>query len=243
MKNLKSTVDSSQIRIGIIAGLLFVLMASHWLTSTDTEFLHAVHMLFRKLFFLPVILSALWFGLRGSLLTSTLITVLYLPYIYIAWHNDLYENIDQLAEIAMVWIGGTIFGILAQREKKQQEKLLKVHQGAVIALVSALDAREHDTQLHSLRVQAYALLLGKEFRMKKEDLLPLGQGALLHDIGKIGIPDHVLLKEGPLNDEEWDMMREHPEIGRNILTHANFLHSAIDIVYSHHEKFDLEFLI
>lgn len=208
------------------------------MTSTDVYFSHTVHMFFRKLFFIPAILAALWFGKQGALRTCAAITLLYLPYVYISWHGNFDENADQIADLATVWIAGALAGVLFQKEKTQQNMLLQTHESAIIALVNALDAREHDTQLHSLRVKAYAQRLGRELNMNDEELYSLGQGALLHDIGKIGIPDNILMKTGPLTDSEWARMREHPTIGRNILRHANFFDTAIDIVYSHHERFD-----
>ncbi len=225
-------------RAGIVAGIIFVLMVFHWTTSMDTYWQHAVHVLLRKLFYVPIILAAIWFDFFGIIATCAAITITYFPFIFIAWQGNVNENIDQLTELVVIWIGGILLGFLANHERKQQARLLHIHEGAVIALVNALDAREHDTQLHSLRVQAYAQRLGRKLNMSEKDMLALGQGALLHDIGKIGIPDSILLKEGPLDSDEWDLMREHPAIGKNILEHANFLQSATDVVYSHHERYD-----
>jgi putative nucleotidyltransferase with HDIG domain len=225
-------------RVAIVAGIITILMIFHWSTPMDTSWQHAAHVFLRKLFYVPVILAAIWFDFFGILTTCAVITVAYFPFIFIAWQGNINENIDQLTELLLIWLGGILLGYLAAHEKRQQERLLHIHEGAVVALVTALDAREHDTQLHSLRVQAYALRLGRELNMSERDLLSLGQGALLHDIGKIGIPDGILMKEGPLDAKEWEMMRQHPAIGKSILDHANFLRLATDVVYSHHERYD-----
>lgn len=106
------------------------------------------------------------------------------------------------------------------------------------ALAAALDAREHETGLHSKRVACHTMVLAKHF---SDDALVLRQiywGALLHDIGKIGIPDAILLKEGPLTPEEWKTMRQHPEIGRQILAGVPHLAQAAEIVLCHEERFD-----
>ncbi len=107
------------------------------------------------------------------------------------------------------------------------------------AMVIALDAREHETQAHSLRVRDYALALGREMNLSAESMVNLSDGALLHDVGKIGISDNILLKKGPLSPEEWIEMRRHPEIGHQILSGIAFLKKAISqIVLTHHEKYD-----
>lgn len=106
------------------------------------------------------------------------------------------------------------------------------------ALVAALDAREHETQAHSFRVREYALTLGRLMQLSKDRLLELGNGALLHDVGKIGISDTILLKKGPLTEGEWKEMRRHPGIGFQILSGIHFLEKASDIVLTHQEKFD-----
>lgn len=106
------------------------------------------------------------------------------------------------------------------------------------ALVTALDAREHETKAHSQRVREYALTLARELGLKHEDLIQTGRGALLHDIGKIGVRDSILLKPGKLNEEEWVEMRKHPQIGYNILQSIGFLSPAAEIVLCHQERWD-----
>ncbi len=106
------------------------------------------------------------------------------------------------------------------------------------ALVTALDAREHETGLHSKRVACHTLVLARRFTQDPARLQQVYWGALLHDLGKIGIPDSILLKAGPLSDEEWMVMRTHPEIGHRILAATPFMAEAADIVLCHEERFD-----
>jgi putative two-component system response regulator len=106
------------------------------------------------------------------------------------------------------------------------------------ALVTALDAREHETQAHSQRVREYTLTLAKGLGLKHDDLIQIGRAALLHDVGKIGIPDSILLKPGKLSDEEWVEMRKHPQIGYDILKSIGFLSPAAEIVLCHQERWD-----
>ncbi len=106
------------------------------------------------------------------------------------------------------------------------------------ALVSALDFREHETQYHSKRVASYAVRLARELGVKEDELKYVYWGGLLHDIGKIGVPDSILLKPGALNEDEWKEMRKHPEIGYRIIENIDFLGPAKDIVLYHHERWD-----
>ena len=106
------------------------------------------------------------------------------------------------------------------------------------ALAATLDARECSTGKHSLRVQGITCLLGSLMGLKEEQLTPLQHGALLHDIGKIGIPDRILLKAGPLDAEEWAVMRTHPTIAYEILIECPDLADAAEVVHAHHERFD-----
>lgn len=107
------------------------------------------------------------------------------------------------------------------------------------ALVTALDTRDEETQGHSLRVVKYTLKLAKLMNWgDKEQLKNLEYGALLHDIGKIGIPDNILRKPGKLTKEEWEVMQTHPEVGYKILHKIEFLEEPSQIVLHHHERFD-----
>ncbi len=106
------------------------------------------------------------------------------------------------------------------------------------ALAGALDIREHETGLHSKRVACHTLVLARRFIKDTERLRQIYWGALLHDIGKIGIPDAILLKQGMLNEEEWQEMRTHPEKGYRIVAQIPGMAEAAGIVLSHEERFD-----
>lgn len=106
------------------------------------------------------------------------------------------------------------------------------------ALVSAIDAREHETGSHCLRVTQFALIIGHAYGIAGRDLVDLYAGALLHDLGKIGIPDAVLLKKVSLTPEEKSIMNGHPEIGYSIISRIGYFAPSAEIVRSHHEHFD-----
>ena len=106
------------------------------------------------------------------------------------------------------------------------------------ALVAALDAREHETSDHSQRVVRYTLAIAEHLEVPEADRPDIARGALLHDIGKIGVPDAILLKPGPLLAQEWEEMRRHPQIGHTILKSIPFLQVPAEIVLAHQERWD-----
>ena len=108
----------------------------------------------------------------------------------------------------------------------------------VDALAATLRIRDIETQGHSERVVRYSALLGRELGLNPAQMKSLEYGALLHDIGKIGIPDAILHKPGRLTAEEWTKMRQHPLLGLRILRGVGFLDSASLIVVQHHERWD-----
>lgn len=118
------------------------------------------------------------------------------------------------------------------------EVLYSNYRATLRALAEALEARDCETRGHSDRVVAYCLRLGREMGLAHSDLIRLEQGALLHDIGKIGVPDAILLKRGELSDEEWAEMRQHIAHGLRIIDRIDFLSGARPVVGQHHEKYD-----
>jgi putative nucleotidyltransferase with HDIG domain len=106
------------------------------------------------------------------------------------------------------------------------------------ALTAALETRDSETHGHSERVVSYSLRLGREYGLSSEQMKALEFGSLLHDIGKIGVPDSILRKPSKLTEEEWVRMREHPLHGQQILRGIEFLQGASRVVAQHHEKWD-----
>jgi putative nucleotidyltransferase with HDIG domain len=106
------------------------------------------------------------------------------------------------------------------------------------ALSVALDVRDRELEGHSQRVARYMELMARELRLAKVDLPTLRRGALLHDLGKIGIPDEILRKTGELDGSEWRIMKRHPAYGARILAGIPYLSGPAEIVRHHHERFD-----
>jgi putative nucleotidyltransferase with HDIG domain len=107
-----------------------------------------------------------------------------------------------------------------------------------LALANAMDARDTYTSGHSQRMAAWAEGVARELGLADDEIGALRWGALLHDIGKIGVPDHILRKRGPLDDQEWTVMRRHPEIGARIVEHVRMLAPVAPIIRHHHERLD-----
>lgn len=105
-------------------------------------------------------------------------------------------------------------------------------------IVSALDAKDPYTAGHSERVSDMAIVVCQLLEFTHEQTQAIHIAAHLHDIGKIGVPDSVLLKEGKLTNEEWEKLKKHPEIGAEILSKSHHLRELMDIVLHHHERYD-----
>jgi response regulator RpfG family c-di-GMP phosphodiesterase len=117
-------------------------------------------------------------------------------------------------------------------------ELKDTYKSTLEALGSALDTRDVGTEAHSRRVHGYSMATAREYGVPDHQLTDIAHGVLLHDIGKIGIPDSILLKPGPLTPDEWKVMRRHPEIGRRLIESIPFLREAVPIVFHHHERWD-----
>lgn len=102
----------------------------------------------------------------------------------------------------------------------------------------ALGLKDRVSEGHSIRLAELTMAVARELQLKNVDLIHLRRGALLHDIGKIGIPDLILNKPGPLSDAEWQLMRLHPQFGFEILSPILFLEAAAQVAYCHHEYWD-----
>ena len=131
--------------------------------------------------------------------------------------------------------------LVAERTEKLQEAyhtLKKAHLDSVKVLAEAIDAKDPYTRGHSDRVRQMSLRIATSLRFNEERMEILEYGALLHDIGKIGVKDEILQKPGPLSAEEYQTIREHPLIGVRILEGVEFFKDKIPMIRNHHEQFD-----
>lgn len=209
-----------------------------FLIPTDRHSLHIVHIALRKLYFLPPVMAAAWYGLRGAVYVTLLTSVVFSVHAVLDWPGNYMEQANQGGELVGFWVVGLVAGWLFNREQCHLKDLVQAHEETLLGLVSALDMKEHNTNLHSQRVRQYTLLLADRFNLNETQKKAIGLGALLHDVGKIAVPDHILLKSTPFTEEERRIMNKHPAVGYDIVNRIKFLREAAEIVYAHHERFD-----
>jgi len=123
-------------------------------------------------------------------------------------------------------------------EKKHAEEMAALHLRTIEALALAIDAKDHTTHEHLSRVRTYAVGLAKEMNLPEQEWEALRAAALLHDIGKLAVPEHIISKPGKLTPEEFGKMKIHPVVGAEILERVEFPYPVAPIVRSHHEKWD-----
>lgn len=234
----KISINGMRAKITILSFLIAIVTAFHFLIPTEPHSYHKIHIVLRKLYFLPPVVAAAWFGLRGALYTTITISTFFAGHIILDWPGNYMEQSNQIGELVSFWMVGLIPGYLFDRQRSLMESLSRANEETLLTLVSALDMRERNTRLHSQRVRGYTLLLADRFGLDEERKRNIGFGALLHDMGKIGVPDSILLKPGSLRGEEWQEIRKHPEAGYDIVKGISFLKESAEVVYDHHEHFD-----
>jgi putative nucleotidyltransferase with HDIG domain len=127
---------------------------------------------------------------------------------------------------------------MIQALQQRNAELGEAYEATIEGWSHALDLRDKETEGHTRRVTELSLRLARALSVPEADIVHLRRGALLHDIGKMGVPDRILLKPGPLDEAEWEMMRRHPQYAYEMLLPVHYLRPALDIPYCHHEKWD-----
>jgi len=125
-----------------------------------------------------------------------------------------------------------------ESEKSHSEQVAALHLRTIEALSLAIDAKDHRTSEHLRRVQVYALEMGKELGLSSDELHAMRAAALLHDIGKLAVPEHIISKPGRLTQEEFEKLKIHPIVGAEILEQIDFPYPVVPIVRAHHERWD-----
>lgn len=160
-----------------------------------------------------------------------------------SWSNVRFsDNLHTLANQAAIALERSILLSETRQQAEQIEaayrELENTYDQTLVALSSALDARDHETEGHSIRVARLARRLGQQMGLDLNHVKMLERGAILHDIGKIGIGDAILLKPGPLTEQEWKIMRQHPDIGARIIEGIPFLQETLPVIRYHQERWD-----
>jgi putative nucleotidyltransferase with HDIG domain len=196
--------------------------------------------------YLPVLLSAFIFGLRGGILGAIYVGLLLGPIPPALGLLGAHESLDaSVFRAAILLVAGATTGELFDRVRSHLADLQSVaievvdrQRDGMVALARGAEAKDTDTGDHVVRVQAISSELARAAGLEAETATSIGWSAMLHDIGKLHVPDRILLKPGPLDRAEWDVMRLHPVWGAEILAQGSGFEVARRIARSHHENFD-----
>jgi PAS domain S-box-containing protein len=153
----------------------------------------------------------------------------------ISVNTEWSEFLDALSDQAAIAIDNAT---LYEQSRRSNTELMMAYEETIEGWASALELRDQETEGHSRRVVGLTLALAQAAGVPEEELVHIRRGAILHDIGKMGIPDSILQKPGPLSPEEWEKMRQHPVYAFRLLSAIPFLRPALDIPFSHHERWD-----
>lgn len=230
--------DKTRNKFIILAVMTGLIALFHFTTPTESHHYHQIHIMLRKLYFLPPLVAAAWLGLRGACFAALAVSLLVIIHWCLDWPDNYLEQANQVGELIGFWIAAFISGWLFDRQRSLLLEVANANEETLLALVSALDLREHNTSMHSRRVREYTELIARQYGVDEEGLREIDFGALLHDVGKIAVPDSVLLKPTALTEAEWQEMRKHPEAGYRIVKRIGFLKDAAEIVYAHQERYD-----
>ena len=205
------------------------------------------------IFFFMILLAAAGQTLKAILATGVSVGAIYvLMSIHFTSLDTFLNRSDLLLKIPFLLVVSIFYGYFveenhglsqkvefyARRVEHYGAEIQKTYWEALKSLINALDLRDTATQHHSLRVTAYTLVLCRVLGIPEEEWPDIERGALLHDIGKIGISDSILLKEGPLTDEEWATMKCHTLLGYQIVRDISFLKGSTSLILHHHERYD-----
>lgn len=223
----------------IVAAGLGLAGALHAFTPAGPHAWHWLHLVAGKAYLFPILLAAAWFGTRATAGVTLAVSGLSTAHIARDWAGLPMVQAEEFAEIATFWLVALVASALFRREREAREATRVAHEETLAALAGSLELRERYTAGHSRRVRDYALLVADEMGLRDPAFLAnLAQGALLHDVGKIGIPDRILLKPAPLELEERAVMRRHPELGASLIGELASLRTARELILAHHERYD-----
>jgi len=216
-----------------------------WLLPRGIEWTPLVYLL-------PILWAALRYGLRGGILAASGSGICHLAglaglVVFVGLTGLREEVWTERADLLILSVAGALVGWSRQREVRLREELIESNRllrrdlvRVSDALIQAVEAKDAYTGGHLRRVSEYAVAVGEKLGLRGRDLETLHYASLLHDVGKLGVPESVLRKEGPLDAQETGQMRLHPEIGARMLERLELLRGAAPLVLHHQERFDGE---
>jgi putative nucleotidyltransferase with HDIG domain len=227
----------------LVASSVLLLATLHSVIGVSTHPTHVFHLILRFLYLFPIVGAALWYGLPGGLLTASAVSLVFVAHILTAWPGQTMENANQFAMIGIYFLFGVVSGVFVRARDRERALRLAGHLRAeraaliegIAGLITALGFRDDDTRKHCERVSGLAVEIGRRRGLAGERLEALRLAALVHDLGKIGIPDDVLLKPETLTEAERARIERHPEIAAEILRRIHGAREIAEIVLCHHE--------
>ena len=159
----------------------------------------------------------------------------------LSWLNGRFSWQVSLLLLPLLYLIYRSYGLYLgklEAEKRHAEEMAKLHLRTIEVLALAIEAKDQNTHDHLQRVRIYAIEIAKELKVKPEELEALQAAALLHDIGKLAVPEHIVSKPGKLTPEEFERMKIHPVVGAELLEKVEFPYPVVPIVRAHHEKWD-----
>ena len=159
----------------------------------------------------------------------------------VSWLNrivDWQTSLLILPAVYLIYRSYRLYLGKLEDEKRHVEEMANLHLRTIEALALAIEAKDHTTHDHLQRVRVYAVEVAKELEVSTDEMEALQAAALLHDIGKLAVPEHIISKPGRLTPEEFEKMKIHPIVGAEILERVRFPYPVVPIVRAHHEKFD-----
>jgi len=159
----------------------------------------------------------------------------------VSWLNrvvDWQTSLLILPAVYLIYRSYRLYLAKLEDEKGHVEEMASLHLRTIEALALAIEAKDHTTHDHLQRVRVYAVEVAKELGVTHEEMEALQAAALLHDIGKLAVPEHIISKPGKLTPEEFEKMKIHPVVGAEILERVRFPYPVVPIVRAHHEKYD-----
>jgi diguanylate cyclase (GGDEF)-like protein/putative nucleotidyltransferase with HDIG domain len=159
----------------------------------------------------------------------------------VSWLNRIVEwqtSLLILPAVYLIYRSYRLYLAKLEDEKGHVEEMANLHMRTIEALALAIEAKDHTTHDHLQRVRVYAIEVAKDLHVSPEEMEALQAAALLHDIGKLAVPEHIISKPGRLTPEEFEKMKIHPVVGAEILERVRFPYPVVPIVRAHHEKYD-----
>jgi len=198
------------------------------------------------LLYIPILFSCFRWGWKGGIAVACISALAVGPFMPVnTYTGEMQAGYNWLIRLLVFSIIGWLFGLILGWVKDSTRRLIlynqqlsDVYYSFLMSMVNTLEARDPYTRFHSQKVALLSVLIGKRLGLEPAQLSELFWAAILHDLGKVGVPNEILLKEGPLERDEWEVMKGHSLVAEEIIKPVPFLSPLLKIIRSHHEKWD-----